>query len=85
MSSRLSYTDMAKALQDFHLPPEIALGPNPAFYRAGQNQLLATLFVGQAQAGGSAPDDLFKVTNVVNGADAAGTVEESGCKMTWPT
>jgi len=28
---------------------------------------------------------LFKVTNVVNGADAAGTVEESGCKMTWPT
>jgi branched-chain amino acid transport system substrate-binding protein len=76
---------MAKALQDFHLPPEIALGPNPAFYRAGQNQLLATLFVGQAQAAGSAPDDLFKVTNVINGADVAGTVEESGCKMTWPT
>ena len=31
-----------EGLQDFHLPPEIALGPNPAFYRAGQNQLLAT-------------------------------------------
>ena len=28
---------------------------------------------------------LFKVTKVVNGADVAGTVEESGCKMTWPT
>jgi hypothetical protein len=27
---------------------------------------------------------LFKVTKVVNGADVAGTVEESGCKMTWP-
>jgi branched-chain amino acid transport system substrate-binding protein len=77
--------DMAKALQDFHLPPEIALGPNPAFYRAGQNQLLATLFVGNAQAGGSAPDDLFKVAKVVDGAKAAGTLEESGCKMTWPT
>ena len=77
--------DMAKALQDFHLPPEIALGPNPAFYRAGQNQLIASLFVGDAQAGGSAPDDLFKVTKVVNGADIAATVEESGCKMTWPT
>jgi len=58
---------MAKALQDFHLPPEVALGPNPAFYRAGQNQLLASLFVGEAQAKGSAPDDFFKVTKVVNG------------------
>ena len=81
----LKAVDMAKALQDFHLPPEIALGPNPAFYRAGQNQLLASLFVGEAQAKGSAADDLFKVTKVVNGADVAGTVEESGCKMTWPT
>ena len=81
----LKAVDMAKALQDFHLPPEIALGPNPAFYRAGQNQLIASLFVGNAQASGSAPDDLFKVTKVVNGADVAGTVEESGCKMTWPT
>ena len=76
---------MAKALQDYHLPPEIALGPNPAFYRAGQNQLLASLFVGDAQAGGSEPDDLFKVTKVVEGAKVAGPLEESGCKMTWPT
>ena len=63
---------MAKALQDFELPPEIALGPNKAFYRAGQNQLIATLFVGKAQASGAAPDDLFKVTKVVNGADSRG-------------
>ena len=83
-ANSLKALDMAKALQDFHLPPEIALGPNPAFYRAGQNQLLASLFVGEAQASGSEPDDLFKVTKVVNGADAAGALEESGCKMTWP-
>jgi branched-chain amino acid transport system substrate-binding protein len=83
-ANSLKATDMAKALQDFHLPAEIALAPNPAFYRAGQNQLLATLFVGNAQASGSAPDDLFKVTKVVNGADIAGTLEETGCKMTWP-
>ncbi len=84
-ANSLKAIDMAKALQDFHLPPEVALGPNPAFYRAGQNQLLATLFVGQAQAQGSATDDLFKVVTAVSGADVAGTVEESGCKMTWPT
>jgi branched-chain amino acid transport system substrate-binding protein len=80
----LKAVDMAKALQGFQLPPEIALVPNPAIYRAGQNQLLATLFVGEAQASGSAPDDLFKVTKVVKGTDVAGTVEGSGCKMTWP-
>jgi branched-chain amino acid transport system substrate-binding protein len=81
----LKALDMAKALQDYHLPPEIALGPNPAFYRAGQNQLIASLFVGNAQAKGSAPDDLFKVTKVVDGKDVAGTLAETECKMTWPT
>jgi branched-chain amino acid transport system substrate-binding protein len=83
-ANSLKAIDMAKALQDYRLPPEIALGPNPAFYRAGQNQLLASLFVGEAQASGSAPDDLFKVASVVNGADAAGPLEESGSKMTRP-
>jgi len=43
-----------------------------------------SLYVGQAQAKGSAADDFFKVEQVVNGVDAAGPLEESGCKMTWP-
>ncbi len=80
----LKAVDMARALQDFQLPPEIALGPGPARYRAGQNQLMSTLFVGEAQPQGSAPDDLFKVMKTINGLDVAGTVEESGCNMTWP-
>ena len=45
----LKAIDIAKTLQDFELPPEVALGPNKAFYRAGQNQLMASLFVGQAR------------------------------------
>jgi branched-chain amino acid transport system substrate-binding protein len=76
---------MAKALQDMRLPPEVALMPDAPYFRANQNQLIPNLFVGHAQAKGSADDDLFKVTTVVKGADAAGTLEESGCKMTWPT
>ena len=75
---------MAKALQGFELPPEIGLMPKAPFYRAGQNQLIPTLYVGSAQPSGDGPDDLFKVTSVVSGSDVAGTVEESGCKMTWP-
>ena len=75
---------MAKALQDLELPPEIGLSPNPAIYRAGQNQLIASLYVGDAQSSGAVPDDLFKVTTVVKGADVADSFEASGCKMTWP-
>jgi branched-chain amino acid transport system substrate-binding protein len=76
---------MAKFLQGYHLPPEVALMPDGAFFRAGQNQLIPNLYVSKAQAKGSAgPDDLFKVTEVVKGIDVAGTLEETGCKMTWP-
>jgi branched-chain amino acid transport system substrate-binding protein len=76
---------IAKAMQDMKLPPEVALMPDAPFFRAGQNQLIPNLFVGQAQAQGPAgPEDLFKVNTVVKGPDAAGTLEESECKMTWP-
>src|SRR5271157_4078236 len=80
----LDAVKMARALSGMKLPPEVALMPDQAFYRVGQNQLIPNLFVGHAQAQGSAPDDLFKVTEVVKGVDAAGTLEETGCKMTWP-
>jgi len=80
----LEAVKMAKALQDFPLPPEIALMPDGAAFRAGQNQLIPNLFVGNAQAQGSVEDDLFQVTQLVKGKDVAGTLEGTGCKMTWP-
>lgn len=83
-SNSLEAVKMAKFLQGFKLPPEIALMPDGAFYREGQNQLIGNLYVGSAQASGSAPDDLFKVTNVVKGDAVAGTLEESGCQLAWP-
>jgi len=77
---------MAKALEGFELPPEIALMPNPAAYRAGDHQLIASLFVGNAQANGASdPEDLFKVTKTVKGADVAAGPEANGCKMVWPS
>ena len=68
------------------LPPEVALMPNEVFYRKGDNQLMPTLFVGHAQkapAGGD-KEDLFKVTKLVKGVEAALPVDQTGCKMTWP-
>jgi branched-chain amino acid transport system substrate-binding protein len=82
----LDAVKMAKALQGYRLPPEVALMPDGAFFREGQNQLIPNLYVGSAQAKGSGgEDDLFKVTQVVKGLDAAGTLADTGCKMTWPT
>jgi branched-chain amino acid transport system substrate-binding protein len=75
---------MAKAMQGFKLPPEVSLMPDGAFYRAGQNQLIPNLYVGNAQSQGSEPEDLFAVTELVKGSDVAGTLEETGCKLTWP-
>jgi len=80
----LEAVKMAKAMQGFKLPPEVALMPDGAFFREAQNQLIPNLFVGHAQSKGSDPEDLFDVTEVVKGLDAAGMLEETGCKMTWP-
>jgi branched-chain amino acid transport system substrate-binding protein len=82
----LDSVSMAKAMQGFTLPPEIALMPYPAFYREGDNQLMPTLFVGHAQSKGATdPEDLFVVDSEVQGKDAALPVAETGCKLTWPS
>jgi branched-chain amino acid transport system substrate-binding protein len=80
----LEAVKMAKAMQGFKLPPEVALMPDGAFFRAGQGQLIPDLYVGKAQSKGSDPEDLFDVTEIVKGIDVAGTLEETGCKQTWP-
>ncbi|MBS0539739.1 MAG: ABC transporter substrate-binding protein [Proteobacteria bacterium] len=75
---------LAKALEGFKLPPEVALTPNPAIYRAGDHQLMSDVFVGQAhpkKAGGD-PNDFFEVTDVVPGEKAAGPV--AGCVLKYP-
>jgi branched-chain amino acid transport system substrate-binding protein len=82
----LASIQVAKAMQGLVLPPEVALMPNNPFYRVGDNQLMTTLFVGNARnapAGGD-PEDLVNVTQMVKGTDAALSVEETGCKMVWP-
>jgi branched-chain amino acid transport system substrate-binding protein len=84
-AKEINAVKMAKAMQGFKLPPEVSLMPDGAFYRAGQNQLIPDLYVGHAQSkGASDPEDLFVVDEVVKGQTIAGTLEETGCKMTWP-
>ena len=81
----LDAVKMAKFLQGWTMPPEVALMPNKTFYRKGDNQLMPTLYVGHAvEKGKDDPEDLFVVDEEVKGIDAALPVAETGCKMKWP-
>ena len=76
---------LAKALQGFKLPPEVALMPNEPFYRAGDHQLMPTLFVGHAVGRRrSSPMICSRSTRSSRAPMSRCTVEETGCKMTWP-
>ncbi|MGA3301712.1 MAG: ABC transporter substrate-binding protein [Methylovirgula sp.] len=74
---------LAKGLEGFTLPPEVALMPDKVFFRAGDHQLMPDLYVGHAEQG-SAPEDLFHVDQIVKGVDVAPSVEETGCHLKWP-
>jgi branched-chain amino acid transport system substrate-binding protein len=75
---------LARALSGFKLPPQIALQPDAPEYRAGDHELMSTVFVGEAHPPKADPDDMFAVRKLVPGATAAGAVEETGCKLQWP-
>lgn len=75
---------LAKGLEDFPLPPEVALMPDKVFYQAGTHQLMPDLYVGHAVSEGAFPEDLFHVDQVVKGIDVALPVAETGCQLKWP-
>lgn len=74
---------LARALEGFELPPELALQPNKVYFRAGDHQLMGGVYVGKVRQGQD-PDDIFEVTEVVPGDKAAPPVEETGCSIVYP-
>jgi branched-chain amino acid transport system substrate-binding protein len=75
---------LAKALSGFKLPPEIALQPGAPEYRAGDHQLMSTVFAGEAHPPQGDPDNMFTIKTPVPGEKAATPIAESGCKIQWP-
>ena len=81
----LDAVKMAKAMQGFKLPPEVSLMPDGAYFRAGQNQLIPDLYVGHAQSkGAERSGGSVRGRRSRQGRRCRGTLEETGCKMTWP-
>jgi branched-chain amino acid transport system substrate-binding protein len=76
---------LSLAMEGMELPRDIALSAGKTFYRAGDHQLMADLFVGDVHppANGN-PDDVFTIGSAVPGETAAGSVESTGCKMVHP-
>ncbi|HZD91551.1 MAG TPA: ABC transporter substrate-binding protein [Pseudolabrys sp.] len=75
---------LAKGLEGFELPPEVALMPDKVYYRAGDHQLMPDLYVGHAVEKGATPEDLFHVDKIVKGDEAALPVSETGCHIKYP-
>ena len=75
---------LAVAMEDMELPPDVALQPGKVRYRKGDHELMPTIFVGEAHPPKSSPEDVFTVAALVSGEEAAGSVEDTGCKMVHP-
>ena len=80
----LDAVKLAKGLGGMTLPKEVALQKYTPVYRKGDHQLMPTLFVGNAKASGSDPEDLFDPTSLVEGSKVALPESETGCVLKWP-
>jgi branched-chain amino acid transport system substrate-binding protein len=83
-ANSLAGPKLAVAMEDMELPPDVALQPGKVYYRKGDHELMANIFVGDVHPPQGNPDNIFTAAALVPGEQAAGTVEETGCKMTAP-
>jgi branched-chain amino acid transport system substrate-binding protein len=75
---------LARALQGYTLPPDVALG-EPAFFRARDHQLMSPVFVGEVHPPRSDPFDVFTALATVKADRAAEPAEAGACKLAFPS
>jgi len=75
---------LARALQGYALREDIALDPRRAFFRRDDHQLMSTILVGEAHPPLADPFDVFTVRALVEGEQAAGPGDSSGCRLAFP-
>ena len=76
---------LARALQGYTLPPEIALDADRDFFRERDHQLMSAVLVGEVHPPGRDPFDLFTTRAVVKAEQAADPVGGSACKLAFPS
>jgi len=76
---------LARALQGYTLPADIALDPNRAFFSAADHELISTILVGEVHPPRADPFDVFAVRALVGGEKAAGRDAASACRLAFPS
>jgi len=75
---------LSRALENEALPPDVALQKAKIYFRAGDHQLMSTIFVGDVHPPKGAPDEVFTVRKLVDGKAADGPISATGCHMAYP-
>jgi branched-chain amino acid transport system substrate-binding protein len=76
---------LARALQGYTLPADIALDPKRAFFGAADHELMSTILVGEVHPPLADPFDVFTVRALVGGERAAGHDAASVCRLAFPS
>jgi branched-chain amino acid transport system substrate-binding protein len=76
---------LARALQHYTLPAEIALGPDSAFFRERDHQLISAVLVGEVHAPRNDAFDVFTTRETVRGDQAAEPAEGGACRLAFPS
>jgi branched-chain amino acid transport system substrate-binding protein len=76
---------LARALQEYTLPPDVALDANRVFFRDHDHQLMSTILVGEAHPPRGDPFDVFTPRAKVKGIQAAEPARASACKLAFPS
>jgi branched-chain amino acid transport system substrate-binding protein len=75
---------LARALQGYTLPADIALDRNRASFKAADHELMSTILVGEVHPPGADPFDVFTPRVWVEGEKAAGPYA-SECRLAFPS
>jgi branched-chain amino acid transport system substrate-binding protein len=76
---------LARALQGYTLPADVALDANRAYFREHDHELMSTILVGQVHPPRDNPSDVFTVQAAVKAEDAAGPADPSACRLAFPS
>jgi branched-chain amino acid transport system substrate-binding protein len=76
---------LARALQGFTLPPDIALSSGRTFFRDTDHQLISPVLVGEVHPPQGDPFDVFTLRSTVGGEQAAGPAKASQCRLEFPS
>jgi branched-chain amino acid transport system substrate-binding protein len=76
---------LARALEGFTLPSDVALSAGKTFFRNSDHQLMSPILVGEVHPPQDDPFDVFTLRAVVGGEQAAGPAGGSLCRLEFPS